>query len=61
LVGALTVNQLIVILGNKSQISIEHHQVNSIIVLELTFQGVSAPVSYCETFQVELEGDVLCG
>ena len=52
---ALAVNKLVLFLRNETEISIEDHLVNSIVILELTFKWVSATISYSKSFQIKFE------
>lgn len=55
LVLALRIHLLEFLLRDVAQISEKLHQERSVIVLELAFKRISAPVSHCESLEVDLD------
>lgn len=53
---AFAFNLLILFLGDESEVSVEDHLVNSIVILELALEGVSAAISDCKALEVESQG-----
>lgn len=53
LIFAFTINGIVLFLSNEAEISVKHHLIDSIVILEFTFKRVSASVSNCKSFESE--------